>query len=246
MFTGRTIVLTGVGADGQVGEVVARAFAGHGAALVIVDRRAEQAVARAASLSGDGHSARGYGCDLADAAAVEGLAQTVRDAHGGSIHGLVHLAGGFSMSGPVADSAVDVWNRMFSINLTTAYHTSRALLPLLRVGGGAIVFFASQAVLPGATGAKMSAYAAAKSGVVALMRAIAAEETSHGIRANAVAPGSIRTAANVRDMGPDAKYVEREDVAEVVLFLCSDAAAAVTGQILALTPSERRAPRAGS
>src|ERR1043166_4829122 len=99
MFTGRTIVLTGVGADDQVGEVVARAFAGHGAALVIVDRRAEQAVARAASLSGDGHSARGYGCDLADAAAVEGLAQTVRDAHGGALHTLFLLAAGLSFWG---------------------------------------------------------------------------------------------------------------------------------------------------
>ncbi|MDQ4079777.1 MAG: SDR family oxidoreductase, partial [Gemmatimonadota bacterium] len=74
----------------------------------------------------------------------------------------------------------------------------------------------------------------AKSGVLTLMRAIAEEEQANGVRANAVAPTSIRTAANVRDMGSDARYVEREDVAQVVLWLCSEDSRAVTGQVIAL------------
>jgi NAD(P)-dependent dehydrogenase (short-subunit alcohol dehydrogenase family) len=236
MFTGSTIVLTGVGADGQVGEVVSRAFAERGAAVVIVDRQAAQAESRASGLRMAGYAASGYGCDLADPGAVAALVDAVRRAHGDRIHGLIHLAGGFAMSGPVADSSVDVWNRQLTINLTTAYLTSRAFLPLVRAAQGAIVFFASQVVFPAASGggAKMSAYAVAKNGVVALMRAIAAEETTSGVRANAVAPTSVRTAKNERDMGDGVKYVEREQVASVVLFLCSPAASAVTGQVIAL------------
>ena len=80
----------------------------------------------------------------------------------------------------------------------------------------------------------MSAYSAAKSGVVALMRAVAQEERDHGVRANALAPGAIRTAANVEAMGDKTHYIEREDVADTILFLVSDRARAISGQILQL------------
>ena len=233
-FTGSIVVLTGIGAEGQVGEVVAAAFARLGASLVLVDRTAEKVEARAAALTAAGASAAAYPCDLTDAAAVAALAERVRKEHGGAIHALVHMAGGFAMSGPVADSSLDLWNRQLAINLTTAYLTARAFLPALREGRGALVFFASQAALPGSTGAKTSAYAAAKSGVLALMRAIAAEERTNGVRANAVAPTSIRTATNVRDMGNDVRYVEREEVADVVTFLCSSAANAISGTVVPL------------
>ena len=81
----------------------------------------------------------------------------------------------------------------------------------------------------------MSAYAIAKTGVAALMRSIAEEERRNGVRANAIAPTSIRTAANVRDMGNNVRYVEREQVAAAVTFLCSDAASAISGELLALS-----------
>lgn len=233
-FSGSVVVLTGVGGEGQVGEVVAAAFGRLGASIVLVDRTAAKVEARAAALAAAGASAAAYACDLTDAAAVTALAERVRKDHGGGVHALVHMAGGFAMSGPVADSSLDVWNRQLGINLTTAYLTARAFLPALRAARGALVFFASQAVLPGSTGAKTSAYAAAKAGVLALMRAIAAEERANGVRANAVAPTSIRTAANVRDMGDDARYVEREQVADVVTFLCSPAASAISGAVVPL------------
>jgi NAD(P)-dependent dehydrogenase (short-subunit alcohol dehydrogenase family) len=235
MFSGSTVLLTGVGGEGQVGEAVAAAFADLDASLVLVDRTAANVEARAAALQRAGHSARGYACDLTDATAVAALVETVRANHGGRLHALVHMAGGFAMSGPVAESALDVWNRQLAINLTTAFLTTRAFLPMLREARGAIVLFASQAALPGSTGAKMSAYAVAKTGVATLMRAIAAEERANGVRANAVAPASIRTATNVGAMGSDARYVEREQVAAVVTFLCSPAASAVTGELVPLT-----------
>ncbi len=82
----------------------------------------------------------------------------------------------------------------------------------------------------------MSAYAVAKTGVVTLMRAIAAEErkAKSGVRCNALAPTSIRTATNIAAMGDDAHYVEREEVADVVTYLCSPAASAITGAVVPL------------
>jgi 3-oxoacyl-[acyl-carrier protein] reductase len=224
--------VTGVGADGQVGQVVARAFAEQGASLVLVDRSADHVDARVNELTRDGLLAAGYPCDLTDGAAVNTLVGRIREKHGDAIDAFVHMAGGFAMSGSVAESTDEVWNRQIAINLTTAFITARAFLPMVRAGKGAIVFFASEAVLPGSTGARTSAYAVAKSGVVALMRAIAAEERPNGVRANAVAPSSIRTATNVREMGDKAKYVEREQVADVVLFLCSARASAVSGLLV--------------
>jgi NAD(P)-dependent dehydrogenase (short-subunit alcohol dehydrogenase family) len=235
MFNGANVLLTGVGREGQVGEVVARTFAALGASLILVDRTAEQVEARASALTADGKRARAYTCDLADPDAVGSLAERVRAEHGGSLSALVHMAGGFAMSGPVAESDYEVWTRQLTINLTTAYVTSRAFLPQLREGRGALVFFASAAALPGASVANTAAYAVAKTGVVTLVRAIAAEEKKNGVRANAIAPTSIRTAANISAMDEDTHYVEREQVADLVVYLCSSRASAVTGSVVPLS-----------
>ncbi len=233
-FDERTIVLTGIGREGQVGEVVARAFAEQGATLVLIDRDEREVAARASALRRNGHPAFGETCDLTDEAQVRALAGDVAKRHGGRVDALVHMAGGFAMSGPVDASDPSVWRRQFEINLVTAYLATRAFLPLLRPARGAAVYFAAAAALPGGSTANMSAYIAAKSGVVALMRAVSEEERDSGVRANAIAPTAIRTAANLAAMSADVRYVEREQVADAVLFLCSDAASAITGQILRL------------
>jgi len=227
-------ILTGVGREGQVGEAIARDFAERGATLALIDRTPGQVEQRAAALRAAGHDVTAHACDLTDAAAVATVVRTLADAHGGRADALVHLAGGFAMSSPVAEADPALLARMLAINVTTAFLATRACLPLLRAGRGSIVYFASAAALPGATGAEMSAYAIAKSGVLALMRAVAAEERAHGVRANALAPTTIRTADNVAAMGADARYVERDSVAAVVRWLCSDAARDVTGQVIAL------------
>jgi NAD(P)-dependent dehydrogenase (short-subunit alcohol dehydrogenase family) len=231
----RTVVIAGVGARGQVGEVVARAFATQGASLALIARHADHAEMQAAILSASGFHARGYGCDLADPDSVAALVDTVQHAHVGRVAALVHMAGGFGGAGRVADITLESWNRQITNNLTSAYVTSRAFLPLIRASRGSIVFFASEAMLPGASVANMSAYAVAKMGVATLMRAIAAEERDHGVRANAVAPSAIRTATNIETMGEGARYVEREQVAAVVTFLCSHAASAISGEVIALS-----------
>ena len=230
----KTVVLTGVGRAGQIGEAVARAFADAGAALVLLARDGAEAGRRAAEVVARGGRATVHQCDLTDEAQLAAVARAVGEATGGRIEALVNAAGGFAMSGPVAASDPALLDRQIAINLTTAYLATRAFLPLLRPARGSVVYFASASVLPGAHGAGMSAYAAAKAGVLALMRAVAEEERGAGVRANAVAPTAVRTADNLRAMGEGARYVEREEVAGAVLYLCSDAARAVTGQVLRL------------
>lgn len=231
-----TVLITGVGREGQVGEAVAAAFAARGDIVLLVDRTADHVEARARALRDAGHDAHGYACDLTDEAQVGDLAAHVTSHHGATLDALVNLAGGWMPGGTVADTALASWDRLFAINLRTALVTTRAFLPALREARGAIVCFASEAALPGADVGGMAAYAAAKQGVTTLVRAVAEEERNWGVRANAVAPASIRTRDNVAAMGADERYVEREDVAAAVLWLCSSAASAVTGQVIRLAP----------
>jgi NAD(P)-dependent dehydrogenase (short-subunit alcohol dehydrogenase family) len=229
------VLLTGAGREGQVGEAVSHALAEAGATLLLVDRSADTARARATALTTAGFRAFSFGCDLANTDAVAALSDEVRRAHGDRLSALVHVAGGFALSGSLPESDIDTWHRMITINLTTAYLVTRAFLPLLRAGRGSIVYFASEAALPGAKVGAVAAYAAAKSAVVTLMRAVAQSERGNRVRANALAPTSIRTAANLQSMGEGVRYIEREQVASAVAYLCSDAASAVTGQLIALS-----------
>jgi 3-oxoacyl-[acyl-carrier protein] reductase len=179
-----------------------------------------------------GLRAAALGADLTDAIAVDALAERVRDATAGRVHALVHIAGGFAASGPITESEPSAWAKQFDINVTTAYLAVRAFLPQLRTTRGAIVLFGSEAALPGARTAGISAYAAAKTALLSFMQSVSQEERENGVRVNALAPASIRTSQNVADMGPDAVFVTREAVADVVLWLCSDSARAVTGQVV--------------
>ena len=235
----QTVVLTGVGRVGQVGEFVARRFAEEGASLAIIDRLVSDAEARAEDLRAAGFQASAFGCDLTSQADVETTAARIVGTRGGSIDVLVNIAGGFDMSGDIAESDPVKARRQFAINYNTAYLATRSFLPALRSRHGAIVYFASAAALPGGTTKGMAAYAAAKGSVVTLMRSVAEQEAATGVRANAVAPSAIRTADNEQSMGTDAPYVERSDVANAVLFLCSDRARAVSGQVLELRRTRR-------
>jgi 3-oxoacyl-[acyl-carrier protein] reductase len=233
-FDGDVVVVTGIGRRGQTGEAIARAFGERGARIAAVARGRDEAEERVADLAAEGFEARAFVADLADEAQVGALAAEVRSVYGPAVRAVVQVAGGFAMSGPVADSDFAVWRRQIDINLTTAYLVTRSFLPMLRQARGAIVYFASAAALPGARVAEIAAYAAAKSGVIALLRAVAAEEHASGVRANAIAPTAIRTADNEASMSAGTEYVEREEVANAVLWLCSNEAGGVTGQVIRL------------
>lgn len=233
-FDGQLVIVTGVGHAGQVGEAVAREFGRLGAKVAVVDRNAALAEARAIALRDEGLDVTADGCDLTDFAATEQLFSRIAGAHGGKLFALANVAGGFAMSGSVAESDPAVLQKMLAINLQSAYSATRAALPFLRAAQGAVVYVASATVLPGGSGAKMSAYSISKAGVVALMRAVAEEESANGVRANAIAPTSIRTSTNMASMGAGIRYVEREAVGAMIAFLCSKAAANVSGQVIAL------------
>lgn len=235
-FDEKVVVITGAGREGQVGEAVAAAFAERGALLALVDRDDAVATARAHALAGRAARAEPIAADLADPEGARRMAHRIEERFGPRVDALVQLAGGFAAAGPVAEDDRAIWDRMLAINLFTAVNATRAMLPLLRRAGGAVVYTASESVLPDTRIAGTAAYVAAKSGVVALMRAIAQEEQAHGVRANALAPAAIRTARNLADMGTGGAYVEREAVADAVVWLCSPQSAAVNGQVVRLSP----------
>lgn len=237
-FTNKLVVITGVGRAGQVGEALALGFAQRGATLALLDLQLEQVEARADDLRKAGHTVSAHAANLGDADAARAAADDVlavtRDRFGGAVHAVICAAGGFGMTGPLDASDAAAWHKQFVINLDTAYGATRAFLPALRAGGGALVYFGSVAALPGGDPSGMSAYAAAKSGVLALMNAVAHEERANGVRANAVVPTQVRTAANLDAMGDGQAYVERESVADVVAFLAGTLARNISGQAIIL------------
>lgn len=231
----RFALLTGVGRPGQVGEAVAARLAADGYSLLLVDRSRDAVEARAAEIRASGGSAQGFGADLSAEADVAALFEQIGRASSGTLSAFVHMAGGFAVTGPVAETSVADWEKQLTINLRTAFLASRGAVPLLRTGNGSAVFFSSESALAGAKLSRTAAYAVSKSGLLTLALAISQEEASNGVRANVIAPAAIRTATNAADM-PNARFVEREDVAAAVAWLCSNEAHAVTGQVVRLTP----------
>jgi len=231
----RYALLTGVGRPGQVGEAVAARLAADGYSLLLVDRTPEAVEARAAEIRGGGGQARGFGADLSSEPSVAELFAQIGREVGERLTAFVHMAGGFAVTGPVADTAVVDWEKQLTINLRTAFLSARGAIPMLRKARGSAVFFSSESALSGAKLSRTASYAVAKSGLLTLAVALSQEEAVAGVRVNVVAPASIRTATNTADM-PNARFVEREDVAATVSWLCSDEARAVTGQVLRLTP----------
>lgn len=228
-------LVTGVGRVGQIGHAVARALGRAGAKLVIVDVNAAALAERATELGAEGVAIRAAPGDLTK---PEGSAAAVRAAVEGfgGLDVVVNVAGGFFNSGPITDVTPDKLELDLGVNFKTAFFTCQAAIPaLVARGGGAIVNFASIAVIRSLT--NMSAYTAAKSAVAGLTRALAREYRDANVRVNAVAPATVRTAENVAQMKPDPKtpLVEIHEVVDVVLFLVSDAARAVTGQIVPVT-----------
>jgi NAD(P)-dependent dehydrogenase (short-subunit alcohol dehydrogenase family) len=227
-------VIAGIGGAGQTGECIAFAFAERGWRTVMIGRAEKDVEERAAWLRERGGETEPFAADLTRPEELSRIMQALTDMKRDRLRALVCVAGGYAHTGSIPDSDPEGFHRLVSINLTTAFMATRAFLPALREHGGSIVYFTSDAALPGGKSGGNSAYAAAKGGVLSLMRAVAAEERDRGVRANALAPTQIRTAANLETMGDDARYVEREQVAETVFWLCSDDASAVSGQVIRL------------
>ncbi|HEX9610262.1 MAG TPA: SDR family oxidoreductase [Gemmatimonadales bacterium] len=232
---GRIALVTGVGRVGQIGHAVAQAMGRAGARLVIVDVNAAALAERSAELMAEGIETATAAGDLTRPVGAAAAVAVGTDRYGG-LDVVVNVAGGFFNYGPVTDVTPEKLDLELAVNFKTCFFTCQAAMPaLVRRGGGAIVNFASIAVVRALS--NMAAYSAAKSAVAGLTHALAREYRDANVRVNAVAPATVRTADNVSQMGADPKtpFVEIEDVVRVVLFLASDASRAVTGQIVPVT-----------
>jgi NAD(P)-dependent dehydrogenase (short-subunit alcohol dehydrogenase family) len=218
---GKVVVVTG--ALGALGKVVAETALARGARVAGVDYATSQSPATGTRIELGG-------VDLSDAAQAKKAIDAVA-AHFGRIDALVNIAGGFAFE-TVAEGDPNTWQRMFALNVLTALNASRSAIPhLLASGAGRIVNIGAIGALQAGSG--MGAYAASKSGVHRLTEALAAELKGK-ITVNAVLPSIIDTAANRASM-PKAdfsKWVTRQELADVILFLASDEASAVTGALL--------------
>ncbi len=225
----RVVLITGVGGRGQAGFAIARRFLAAGARVVITARTA--AVDELARELRDHGTAVGVAADLTSEADVARLIETVREQFG-RLDALLNVAGGLGVIKPLADTTPEELQRETMRNAGTVHAVCRAALPLLRESQGAIVNFASPA---GARAvASLGAYSAAKAAVIALTRALALEEKPHGVRVNAIAPGMIDTAQNRRSVenAARARWVTREEIGELALFLAGPASSGVSGETI--------------
>ena len=218
---GRVIVVTG--ALGALGKVVAASALKRGARVAGVDHAASHVAATPNRIELGS-------VDLTDAAQASN-AIAAAASHFGKLDALINIAGGFAFE-TIAEGDPKTWQRMHALNVMTALNASRSAIPhLVASTSGRIVNVGAMGALQ--AGAGMGAYAASKAGVHRLTEALAAEWKGK-ITVNAVLPSTIDTAANRTSM-PNAdfsKWVRPEELAEVILFLASDAASAVTGALL--------------
>jgi NAD(P)-dependent dehydrogenase (short-subunit alcohol dehydrogenase family) len=226
-MTDAATVVVITGAFGALGRAVARAFEARGAQLALLDVAPQpptvvrEVLGRAPLVFG--------GVDLTDLEATRRVMAATATRFGG-IDVLVNIAGGFQWE-KLEDGDPDTWDQLYAMNLRTAVVCCKTALPaMLERGRGRIVNIGAGAAMCRAT-AGMGAYAASKAGVQRLTESLSEEVKDRGITVNAILPGTIDTPRNRADM-PDAdfgRWVAPEEIAEVILFLASDAARAVTG-----------------
>jgi 3-oxoacyl-[acyl-carrier protein] reductase len=243
-FPGKRILVAG--AARGIGRAIAEAFAQRGAEVFAGDLLADE-VARFAGPAASGGTIRAVAVDVTDPASVAAMV-----AEAGAIDGLVYVAGGVRGQSPHPVEEVDPedWRAIVDANLTGAFLCARAVAPVMKQAGqGRIIIISSRSGLATSlTG--IQSYAAAKHGQLGLMKQLAAELGPHGVTVNAVAPGFMPTSpdyerqwAGYGEAGQKA-LIERvamrrlgrpEDIAHAVLFLASDYASWITGQVLPVT-----------
>ena len=220
-MNGKIIAVTG--ASGALGRVVVNSALARGAKVAGIDHATSTTKPAAERIELGG-------VDLTDAAATNKAVDAVIS-HFGKLDALINIAGGFAYE-TAAEGDPKTWQRMYALNVLTALNACRSAIPhLVKSGAGRIVNVGAMGAIQ--AGAGMGAYAASKAGVHRLTEALAAEWKGK-ITVNAVLPSTIDTGANRASMpnADFAKWVRPEELADVILFLVSDAASAVTGALL--------------
>lgn len=238
-LTGRAALVTG--AAGGIGSAVAQALAAQGAAVLVSDLDAAAAAAVAEKITGNGGSAASFALDVSDRAAADDAAARAAELAGGALHIVVNNAG---VTDPhmFADTSVDSVRRLFEIHTLGTFNCSQAALPYLPTDGtGRIINVTSSAGLVGTLG--QVNYSAAKAAIIGITKSLARELARKNILVNALAPlaatpmtETIRTddkfAAQMLNRIPLRRWADPAEVAGAFVFLASDAASFVTGQVL--------------
>jgi NAD(P)-dependent dehydrogenase (short-subunit alcohol dehydrogenase family) len=242
-FEGKVALVTGAGSG--IGKACAVAFAREGAKVVVSDVEAKGGEETVRMIRETGGEALFVRCDVSRSTEVDALVETTVRAYGG-LDCAGNNAGIGGAQAPTAEYPEEIWSRVLSVNLTGVWLCMKHEIPRMLAGGrgGAIVNMSS---ILGTVGFEnSSAYVAAKHGVIGLSRTAALEYATQGIRVNAVCPGFIRTPileeagmgegsdrfAAVSALHPVGRMGTPGEVAESVLWLCSDGASFVTGHAL--------------
>lgn len=239
-FSGQSAVVTGAATG--IGEACARMFAQGGAAVTVmdIDRKGAERVAEA--ITSDGGEAHVSIVDLTDWNATSAAVNEVH-ARAGRIDILVHSAGGFPKYINLMDCPVEAWDAVIDSNLKSLFYLLKALAPLMIASDyGRIVALASMAVR-GSSIISGPHYGAAKAGEIGLIQQAARALGPHGITANIVAPGAVKTprtnamrtaeaTQRIETNTPVRRLSDPDDIAWPILFLCSREASYITGATL--------------
>src|ERR1700733_8325807 len=221
-FSGKVVLVAG--GTGGLGNAVSRAFLEKGAKVVVTYRREEEFASFKRAAGAKASELEGGVVDITDERAVEEFVGGVLSRHG-KVHVLVNTVGGYVGGVKLWELETKAFDAMLSLNLRSGYALARAVLPaMLKEKHGSIVNVAAKAAFDHGAGA--SAYAASKAASVAMLDSLAADLKGTGVRANSILPSIIDTEVNRRAM-PDANFnlwPKPQDIANVILFLCSDAA----------------------